>query len=91
MAPKPPNSSPDSETSDKKARREKKRYYQQAKAWQDSGPLATVVNATKISSKVCNGRDQKDASEAICYNYNKKRYFAKNYFKPQKDRGISKN
>ena len=37
-----------------------------------------------------NGGDRKDATKAICYNCNKMRYFGRNYFETQKNRGTSK-
>ena len=54
---KQPNSSPASETSDKKARREKKKYYHQVQAWRDSIPPATSVNVTNTPGKIHNGGD----------------------------------
>ena len=81
-ASKPPNFSLISKTSDKKARREKKRYHYQMRVRQNSGPPAIAVNATNTLSGIRNGGNQKDASEAIYYNCNKKGHFTKNYSKP---------
>ena len=91
MVAKQPNSLPASKMSNKKAKREKMRYQRQTQARRDSGPLLINVNATNTPGKVRNSRDQKHVSEAIWYNYNKKRYFARNNFKPQKNWGILKN
>ena len=88
---KPPNSLPISKISNKKAKREKNIYQWQVQAWQDSGSLATNVNATNISDRARNDRDQEDASKAIYYNYNKKEHFVRNCSKPRKNCSISKN
>ena len=88
---KPPNSLPTSKTSNKKARREIKRYYHQIQTRLDSGPPVTSINVTNTPGGARNGGDRKDISKAICYNCNKKGHFMRNYFKPQKNRGTSKN
>lgn len=82
LVPKPPNSLLASKTFDKKARKEKKRYHYQAQAQRNFGSLATDVNITNTPSRVRNNRDQKDASKAICYNYDKKKLFARNCSNP---------
>ena len=90
-ASKPQNSLPVSKTSDNKARREKKKYYYKIQARRDFSSLSTSVNANNTPSRVRNGGDWKNISEAIYYNYNKKEDFMKNYSEPWKDKGTSKN
>ena len=87
FAPKPFNFSPSgsSKTSDKKARREKKRYHCEAQAQQHSDHLATIANTTNTDRGVYNSRDQKDIGKAIYYNIKKKGHYVRKCFKTRKN------